>query len=69
VSKNVFFDNWFSETVLPYVLPLANKKNLSRQEHWNNMSLITSEAIRKIEDEIALKIVQKYNISTNYLLF
>ncbi|MDR1873075.1 MAG: IS1634 family transposase [Deltaproteobacteria bacterium] len=69
VSKNVFFEDWFLETVLPNSFPLANKKNLSSQGYWNNMSLITSEAIRNIEDKITAQVVQKYNISTNCLLF
>jgi transposase len=69
VSKNAFFDDWFSETVLPYSFPKANRKNLSSQGYWNNMSLINSEAIRNIEDKITSKIVQKYNIQTNCLLF
>jgi transposase len=69
VSKNVIFEDWFSETVLPYTFPLANRKNLSSQGYWNNMSLIDNEAIKKIEDKITAKVVEKYNISTNCLLF
>jgi transposase len=69
VSKKAFFDDWFLDTVLPYHFPLANRKNLSSQGHWNNMSLINSEMISNIEDKITSKIVQNYNIPINCLLF
>jgi transposase len=69
VSKNVFYEEWFSKTVLPNSFPLANSKNLSSQGHWNNMSLISSDTIRRIENKITTKIVKEYNINTECLLF
>jgi transposase len=69
VSKNAFHDDWFIETVLPNSFPSANKKSLSSQGFWNNMSLLNTDSIRQIEDKITYNIIQKYNINTNFLLF
>ncbi|MDR2200194.1 MAG: IS1634 family transposase [Deltaproteobacteria bacterium] len=69
VSKNAFHENWFKKTVLPNCFPLANKNSLSSQGFWNNMSLIDRDMISRIEDEISKKIIKKYNITSNLLLF
>ena len=68
-SKNAFYTDWFNETVLPYSIPKANSKNLSSQGFWNNMSLIDSDTIKRIEDKITLKIIKEYNLGSNILLF
>jgi hypothetical protein len=68
-SKNEFFDGWFSRTVLPKTFPLANAKNMSSQGFWNNMSTLSEEKIKLIEEEITLNAIQKYDIPINCLLF
>jgi transposase len=67
-SKKSFYE-WFSKTVLYNMFPTANEKNLSSQGFWNNMSILTQEKIRKIEDEITKVVVKTYNIATECLLF
>jgi len=67
-SKKVFFD-WFDKTVLHNQFPAANKKSLSSQGFWNNMSYLTEDKIRAIEDELTKIIVKRYDLSTEYLLF
>jgi hypothetical protein len=65
VSKNAFFADWFERTVLSNSFPKANRKNLSSQGFWNNMSQLSSEKIRLIEDCLSEKIINKYNIPIN----
>jgi transposase len=67
-SKNGFW-GWFEKTVLHNCFPLANRKNLSSQGFWNNMSLLDEAKIQAIEDAITCKVVREYNISTECLLF
>ncbi|MDR1081195.1 MAG: IS1634 family transposase [Deltaproteobacteria bacterium] len=69
VSRKFFREKWFEKTVLPGCFPLANAQNLSSQAFWNSMSLVTSDHIRLIEDEIASRIIKYYNISTECLYF
>lgn len=67
-SKKLFYE-WYSKTVLYNMFPTANAKNLSSQGFWNNMSILTQEKIRSIEDDLAKAVVKKYNIATDCLLF
>jgi len=67
-SKNSFF-SWFNKTVLHNCFEKANNKNLSSQGFWNNMSHLDQAAIKLIEDDITKIVVNKYNISTECLLF
>jgi transposase len=67
-SKNGFY-NWFDKTVLHNRFPAANKKTLSSQGFWNNMSQLTGDKIRAIEDELTKTIVERYGLSTECLLF
>ena len=67
-SKKLFYE-WYSKTVLYNMFPAANEKNLSSQGFWNNMSILTQDKIRKIEDEITKVVVKTYNIATECLLF
>ena len=67
-SKNAFFD-WFNKTVLYKIFPGANAKNLSSQGFWNNMAVLDEDKIRKIEDEITKRVVERYGIALDCLLF
>ena len=67
-SKNTFFE-WFDKTVLYKVFPSANEKNLSSQGFWNNMTAIDEDKIRRIEDEITKRIVERYEVDVRCLLF
>ena len=67
-SKNTFFD-WFNKTVLHKMFPDANNKNLSSQGFWNNMTVLDEGKIRMIEDEVTKRIVERYEIKLDCLLF
>ncbi|MDR3253770.1 MAG: IS1634 family transposase [Endomicrobium sp.] len=67
-SKNCFY-KWFKKTVLPSIFPKANKRSLSSQGFWNNMSILDADKIRTIESEITSKIVKNYDIPTDCLIF
>jgi transposase len=67
-SKNEFF-SWFEKTVLHNKFPAANKKSLSSQGFWNNMSHLGGDKIRRIEDDLAKTVVERYGLSTECLLF
>jgi transposase len=69
VSKNALFEDWFERTVLTNSFPKANRKNLSRQGFWNNMSQLSSEKIRLIEDCLSEKIINTYNVPNNCLFY
>jgi len=67
-SKKSFFE-WFEKTVLYTCFPKANKKNLSSQGFWNNMSQIDEKTIELMEDDVTKIVVDKYNISIDLLLY
>jgi transposase len=67
-SKNSFF-NWFQKTVLSRSFPAANENTLSGQSFWNHMLELDKDVLVAIEDEITKNVVEKYNISTDCLLF
>jgi transposase len=67
-SKNSFYD-WYAHTVLNKCFPEADKENLSSQGFWNNMEQLDQAAIRLIEDDITKKVVNKYKVRTDCLLF
>jgi transposase len=67
-SKNAFFD-WFDKTVLYKMFPGANSKNLSSQGFWNNMAMLDENKIRKIENEITKRVVERYGVELDCLLF
>jgi transposase len=67
-SKNTFFE-WFDKTVLYKAFPGANEKNLSSQGFWNNMKTLDEGKIRRIEDEITKRVVERYAIDVDCLLF
>ena len=67
-SKNSFYE-WFGKTVLYKMFPGANDKNLSSQGFWNNMAVLDEDKIRKIEDEITKRVVERYSVDVDCLLF
>ncbi|MDR2457069.1 MAG: IS1634 family transposase [Clostridiales Family XIII bacterium] len=68
ISKNSFHE-WFQKTVLSWSFPKANEKTLSGQSFWNHMLELDQGVLSSIEDELAKRIVNQYNISTECLLF
>ncbi len=66
-SKSKIGD-WFDGTILSRLLP-ANKKQLSSQRFWDNMSLLTEEAIQNIESELVTRMVRDFNISLDCLVY
>jgi len=67
-SKKEFF-NWFDGTVLHKFFPAANKKSLSSQGFWDNMSMVDENMIKTIEEEITRIVAEKYKISTECLVY
>jgi transposase len=67
-SKADFF-SWFQETVLTGLFPDATATTLSSQAFWNHMVEIDENAIENIENEVAKKIVDTYNISIKTMLY
>lgn len=68
VSKNEFF-GWFDKTVLHKFFPDANKKSLSSQAFWDNMTLLDEKKLSAMEDAIIKAVIEKYDISTDCLLY
>lgn len=68
VSKNEFF-GWFDKTVLHKFFPNANKKNLSSQAFWDNITLLDENKLSAMEDAITKTVVEKYDISIDCLLY
>ena len=68
VSKNVFFE-WFDSTVLHKFFPGATAKSLSSQSFWDNMTLLDEQKLSSIEDAITKVVVERYDISTECLLY
>jgi transposase len=54
---------------LPVSFPEADKKTLSSQSFWNHMIELNQDNVNSIEDEITKRIVEKYVISNDCLLF
>lgn len=67
VSKLQMAD-WYVRTMLKRLLP-AEKRMLSSQRFWDNMSLLSGEAIERFEDAFAELIVKRYNLSTDCLIY
>jgi transposase len=67
-SKNTIYE-WFDKTALRKIYPEANRRNLSSQGFWNNMSALDEEKIRQIEDEITKRAVERYGMKIECLLF
>lgn len=65
-SKNQMAD-WFYDTVL-YQFMDIDKKSLTSQQFWNNMSLSDGE-IEKIEDKLVKNMLSSYNIQTSHLIY
>ena len=63
------FHEWFERTALRGIYPGANAKNLSSQGFWNNMAELDEEKIRLIEDAVTARVVERYGIETQSLLF
>lgn len=67
VSK-IQIAEWYDKTMLYRILP-APKQWLSSQRFWDNMSLLSESAIESFENEFTQLIVNKYNLSTDLLIY
>ncbi|MDR2438381.1 MAG: IS1634 family transposase [Planctomycetaceae bacterium] len=67
-SKNSFY-GWFKTTILGDTYLKADENSLSSQSFWNHMVELNQDTISAIEDDITKLIVEKYRLSTEYLLF
>ncbi|ACV61311.1 transposase-like protein [Desulfofarcimen acetoxidans DSM 771] len=59
---------WYDKTMLYRMLP-APKQSLTSQRFWDNMSLLSDSAIESFENEFTQLIVDKYNLSTDLLIY
>jgi len=66
-SKNKIAE-WYEKTALHQVIP-AQAQMLSSQRFWDNMHLLSEEAIRRFEDTFTQQIVEKYDLSTDCLIY
>ena len=66
-SKMGWYD-WCKETSLEYCLRSSFKK-LDSQHFWDQMEAFPVDAIAKIEEEIVLKLIEKYSIKPDCLFF
>jgi len=66
-SKNRMAE-WFAKTALNQVIP-AEAPMLSSQRFWDNMHLLSEEAIHRFEDTFTQQIVEKYGLSTDCLIY
>lgn len=60
--------DWYAKTMLKRLLP-AEKRMLSSQRFWDNMSLLSDTAIESFEDAFTELIVSRYNLSTDCLIY
>jgi transposase len=59
---------WFSKTVLDRVIP-ARPQSLSSQRFWDHMHALSEDAMKSIEDQLTRKIVRRYQIGTDCLIY
>lgn len=59
---------WYAKTVLHQVIP-AQSQMLSSQRFWDNMNLLSEEAIRRFEDTFTKQVVDTYDLSTDCLIY
>ena len=67
-SKKTLYE-WYEKTVLGRVFEKTTKKNLSGQGFWNNLRSLDEEKIVEIEDEITKRVVERYEIKKDSLLY
>lgn len=60
--------DWYAKTMLKKLIP-AEKRMLSSQRFWDNMSLLSDDAIAKFEDAFTELIVKRYNLTTDCLIY
>ena len=66
-SKRAFAE-WVTGTSLPFLLNF-NPKKLTSQHFWDQMDRVSEEDMEKIEEEVAKRLVNKFNISLDVLLY
>ncbi len=67
VSKMQIAD-WYKKTVLYRLVPAENSW-LSSQRFWDNMNLLSAEAIEKIEEELCAFIVKDFELGTDSIIY
>ncbi|MHB1459644.1 MAG: IS1634 family transposase [Armatimonadota bacterium] len=60
--------DWYAKTMLKRLLP-AEKRMLSSQRFWDNMSLLSDTAIEEFENAFTELIVSRYNLATDCLIY
>jgi len=66
-SKNGI-PRWMGRTILPRLLNLPAEA-FDSQSFWDAMDLVTEEHIAEIEERVWLRVLQRYNVLTDLLLY
>jgi len=67
-SKNSIA-HWVEKTSLPFLMKNIKVEQLTSQNFWNNMDMITDEQIYKAEDRLVRNIVDKYQLNLSSLIY
>lgn len=59
---------WFNKTVLRRLLDIESSQ-LTSQRYWDNMDRVSPEAIASIEAELTTRMVKKFDLDLQHLLF
>ena len=67
-ASKVQMADWYAKTMLKKLIP-AEKRMLSSQRFWDNMGLLSEDAMEKFEDAFTERIVKRYNLATDCLIY
>ncbi len=68
ISSKRSFSTWSRETTLPEIANFSPDK-LTSQHFWDQMNTVTEEMIEKIEKDLTLNLINKYNITLDTLFY
>lgn len=61
--------SWAAETSVPHLFGLSRPERLTSQYFWDQMNLVSEEALEAIERDLSRKIVQEFQIKLDTLLY
>lgn len=67
-TSKVQIGDWYRKTMLDRIVPVS-KKLLSSQRFWDNMNLLSDDAIQKFEEEFSELIVKEYGLRNDCLIY
>jgi transposase len=60
---------WATETSLPHLFGLSHPERLTSQYFWDQMNLVSEEAMEAIERDLTRKVVETFDINLDTLLY